>query len=187
MKLRLSHLILPIAGACTASAFGTMAFWDSSKAPILMTLSVIAAGVLVRLARGLPITNAENFELDEARRIAAAIKKSIRSLRILMIAIFLCMGAVIFGKTTTELITEKFPNTTEYVHIIMSGFLGFILTYIFVRILAVINADVGLVDLQTKMFVDSVARKQGERFNTSIVNATDLPIKNPQGYGRIIQ
>jgi hypothetical protein len=39
--------------------------WDELKAGLLVALSVMAAGVLVRLARGLPFTAVDHYEVDE--------------------------------------------------------------------------------------------------------------------------
>ncbi|MER9026151.1 hypothetical protein NKI01_26990 [Mesorhizobium sp. M0815] len=167
-----------------------MAFWEAAKPSLLTALSVIAAGVLVRLARGLPFSNPDQFELGEVRLIAAAIKQSIRALRALIGVVFLAMGSLVFAKAIAAALTSAAfipPETLLYVEPGMSAVVGFLLTYVFVRIFSVIKGDVSLVDLQSELLVKSVERKQAERFDKSLTQSDTPPIKNPEGYGKIIQ
>jgi len=187
MMIRWAHICVPLICAGVASAIGTMSFWDESTPAIMMALSVIAAGVLVRLARGLPFTNAEHFEVDEARKIAAAIKQSARSLRVLIIAIFLAMGAVIFSASMVQWANNTFHFMEPYSEPAMSATIGLLLSYVLLRILAVIKSDVSLVDTQSQILVNAVERKQAERFSSSIQETGRPRIKNPEGYGKIIQ
>lgn len=188
MTIKLSHLVLPICGAAIAASLVSVDFWDTSKAAILTALSVIGAGVLVRLARGLPFTNAEQFQVEEARRIAAAIKQSIRALRILIIVILGTMVSLVVVKGVMSVTALRWPDAATEVSVISSGLIGLLLGYILVRIASVIQGDVGLVDLQSDFFVKAVERKQAERFEKAQARASiDHPPSNPKGYGKIIQ
>jgi hypothetical protein len=191
MKVRWSHLLLPVVGAAAAAKLASVTFWDGSKAPLLTALSVIAAGVLVRLARGMPFTNPDQFELDEVRQIAAATKKSIRALRALIVIVFLCMGSVVFAKAVAEAgaayLATHLPDLVPYAEPAVSAFVGFLLTYVFVRIFAVIRGDVSLVDLQAQLLVKAVERKQSDRFGKALEKIDTPPMKNPEGYGKVIQ
>lgn len=188
MKIKLAHLALPIFAAATAEAFVSVEFWDASKAAILTALSVIGAGVLVRLARGLPFTNADQFQVEEARKIAAAIKMSIRALRVLIIVILGTMVSLVVIKGVVSAIALRWPNAEVTTNEIASGIIGLLLGYILVRITAVIQGDVGLVDLQSEYFVKAVERKQAERFEKAQARmSTDAPPSNPKDYGKIIQ
>jgi hypothetical protein len=187
MKIKIPHLVLPVCGGAIAAAFVTVDFWDASKAAILTALSVIGAGVLVRLARGLPFTNADQFQVEEARKVASAIKQSIRALRVLIIIIFATMASLVVVKGVVSSIALRWPDVAVTANEISSGIVGLLLSYILVRITAVIQGDVGLVDLQSDYFVKAVERKQAERFEKSQAKAADLPLSNPSGYGKVIQ
>ncbi|WP_037431504.1 hypothetical protein [Sinorhizobium fredii] len=187
MKIKLSHLLIPAFGAATAALTVSVDFWDSSKAAILTALSVIGAGVLVRLARGLPFTNVDQFQLDEARKISSAIKQSIRALRVLIFVIIMAMVSLVLVKGLTATITAALPHGNVFVGPAASGLVGLLLSYILVRITAVIQGDVALVDLQSDFFVRAVERKQGERFEKARSSAPDVPPANPKGYGKVIQ
>lgn len=163
-------------------------FWDASKAAILTALSVIGAGVLVRLARGLPFTNADQFQVEEARKIAAAFKQSILALRMLMIIILGTMVSLVVVKGVVSATSLRWPNAATEADLIASGIIGLLLGYILVRITGVIQGDVGLVDLQSEIFVKSVERKQAERFEKAVSRAaSDAPVSNPKDYGKVIQ
>ncbi|MIL09667.1 hypothetical protein BZU93_27795 [Salmonella enterica subsp. enterica] len=188
MKIRWLYLLVPIGGAAVAAAMGSVSFWDTAKPSILTALSVIAAGVLVRLARGLPFTNADQFTVDEARQVASAIQQSVRALRALIAVVFLTMASVIFAAPTVVALKALpirwlFDNADAG----LSGVIGFLLTYVFIRIFAVIQGDLSLVDLQSQFLVQSVERKQAERFDRARTSSGGGLIVNPEGYGKVIQ
>lgn len=188
MKIRISHFVLPLFGAAIAGTFVSVGFWDSSKAAILTALSVIGAGVLVRLARGFPFTNADQFQVDEARNIASAIKQSIRALRVLIIVILSTMVSLVVVKGAVDTASLRCPDLANEIDALASGSIGFLLAYILIRIMAVIQGDVGLVDLQSDFFIKAVERKQAERFEEAqIQDSVGAPISNPKGYGTVIQ
>lgn len=187
MDLKPTHLIIPIAGAVLAWKTASVDFWDASKAPILTALSVIGAGVLVRLARGLPFTNVDQFEVDEARRVSEAIKRSIRALRVLVFVILFAMAALVLAKGISDALIKMLPEWGEYTGPAVSGAVGLLITYAFVRVTSVIQGDVGLVDLQSDFFVRAVERKQAERFVKAQSSSTAPPVANPKDYGKVIQ
>ncbi|MFN3224736.1 MAG: hypothetical protein ACE360_00605 [Hyphomicrobiales bacterium] len=190
MKIRWLHLLIPIAGAASAATLTTVVFWDAAKPFLLTALSVIAAGVLVRLARGLPFTSSEQFELDEIRQVTAALKQSVRALRALITVVFLGMGSLILAQPLTNrlaAITTDSPEVLSYADTAITAVVGFLITYIFVRLFAVVSGDVGLVDLQAKFIEQSVQRKQAERFNEVLAEDDTPKMRNPKGYGKVIQ
>jgi hypothetical protein len=73
--IRWRSIVLPllVGGACYR--WVSVEFWDSSKQALLVCLSVIAAGVMVRLARALPFTTADQYELEEIRSLTKAVSQ----------------------------------------------------------------------------------------------------------------
>jgi len=169
MKIRWSHLLIPLVGGALASANASIAFWTTAKPSLLTALSVIAAGVLVRLARGLPFSNVDQFTVEEARAVAKSIKRSVRALRALIFVVFATMAVIVFADPllggVTKLLTffqliSGFSTIWLDPQSIVSGLIGLMLVYVFVRVFAVIGGDVGLVDLQSKYLVTATERKQ---------------------------
>lgn len=188
MKIHWTPIIIPFAAATFAGWLGTTALWDGVKAPLLTCLSVIAAGVLVRLARGVPFTNTSGFDLDFARKVASSVKASIRALRTLLIVILGTMGMITFssiiGKAATSGLVALGLNG-QFADPIVSGLIGGFLCYVFVRILAVIDGDVSLADMQAEMLITAAKNAQASKFSSTLEAAKNLPISNPVGYGKI--
>ncbi|MBX5034241.1 hypothetical protein [Rhizobium lentis] len=185
--MKSTHALVPVIGSAIAIIAVSVDFWDASKAPILTALSVIGAGVLVRLARGLPFTNVDQFQVDEARRIAAAIKQSIRTLRALIFIIIFTMVSLVLAKGLVLTLAARWPDWANIIGMAASGAIGLLLSYILIRVTAVIQGDVGLVDLQAEFFVRAVERKQAERFDKSQSGPEVPALENPKGYGKIVQ
>lgn len=187
MKIKPTHVLIPTLGAAIAISAASVDFWDTSKASILTALSVIGAGVLVRLARGLPFTNIDQFQVEEARKISAAIKQSIRALRVLILVILFTMVSLVLAKGLAVAACAQWPSASHAFQFGISGLIGLLLSYILVRVTAVIQGDVGLVDLQAEFFIRAVERKQADRFDKAQNRSTAAPIENPKNYGKIIQ
>lgn len=156
----------------------------------MTSLSVIAAGVLVRLARGLPLSNIEQLQLNEARAISAAVKQSARSLRALMLVVFTCMGMITFSAEICAVIAkylENWPTLVEMAGPVTSASIAFVFAFVMMRIFAVISGDVGLVDLQTDFLVKAVERHQAKQFEKTMDTPAVSSMKNPEGYGKLMQ
>jgi hypothetical protein len=190
MKIHWSHVTIPLVAATVSGWLGTAAVWDGVKAPLLTSLSVVAAGVLVRLARGMPFANLNGVELDHARSVAAAVKTSIRSLRALLMVIFLTMGMVTFSSIIGKGLVcglLAFDISVKYADPVVSALIGGFLCYVFIRIFAVTAGDVSLADLQADMVVATAKKAQANQFSEAVEATTLRPILNPPGYGKIVQ
>jgi hypothetical protein len=73
--VRWRTILLPLLIGAICWRWVSVDFWDASKQALLVCLSVIAAGVLVRLARALPFTFADQYELDEIRSLTKAVSQ----------------------------------------------------------------------------------------------------------------
>lgn len=181
---------MPLAAGVFAYHNATNAFWNEMRPSILVALSVVAAGVLVRLARGLPFSNPEQFALDEVRRVTAAYKLSVRALRALVAVLFCAALMLAFSSILTEFLqaqTLNYPDVNTRIESIVSALTAFILVFVFVRIFAVVNADVSLVDMQSESLVKFVERRQGAQFQETQDDIVTSEIKNPENYGKVLQ
>jgi hypothetical protein len=162
-------------------------FWDQNKQPLLVALSVVAAAVLVRLARGMPITNTDFFEVSEIRKLTAAVRQLMRSLRALIIATLGCMFALIAAKPLLEYFKSWPALSTDLdAGRLMSALIALLTTYVFFRIIQVVYGDYDLVELQASYMIRTVERREARRFEEQHIRSTE-PFKTPEGYGKQIQ
>lgn len=187
--IRWRNIIIPALAAFAAGRFVSVAFWDASKQGLLVALSVIAAGVLVRLARGLPFTTPDHYEVDEIRRLTKAVSQIIRSLRVLIALVLMGMIGLVLAKPLLDFARDMPQAATYigYIEAVISGALGLILGYVFFRMLQVVKGDQDLTELQATFVVRAVERKQAKRFEELQTKSATAPFKNPEGYGRPIQ
>lgn len=164
-----------------------LALWETSKQALLVCMSVIAAGVLVRLARGLPFTNADHYEVDEIRQLTSALGQIIRSLKALIIVVFVSMMALIFAKPLADALrgVTMLAPASPYIDPAISALLGLLVGYVLWRIYQVVHGDEDLTELQGKFVVRAVERAQAKRFEAQQArDAPDEEFKNPIGYGK---
>jgi hypothetical protein len=179
--------LVPVIGALGAAWFLTIGFWDDARQSLLVALSVIAAGVLVRLARGLPLSAAEDLELSEARSIVTAAKRVMRSLQHLIGITLATMIWLIILKATTAYLTSfgVLRPHSEVAERVLSALTGLLILYVFMRIIDVIKGDYDLVSLQGDFLVRQVERRTAAQFEKA-QNRDAAQFKAPEGYGRRI-
>jgi hypothetical protein len=149
--------------------------WDTSRAAVVACISVIAAGTLVRLARGMPFTNADQFEVNEIRKLSEGAKLSVRALGTLLTVAVVAMVVVCFS---TQILTNQAAPVASFIN-------GFLLGYSLARVINVVRSDIQLTDLQATYMVRSVERKVAAR-NDSL--GSMIPnVETPEGYGRVLQ
>lgn len=187
--IRWQTLIFPVLAGCLAAGFVSVSFWDLSKQAFLVSLSVIAAGVLVRLARGLPFTNVDHYEVEEIRELTKAVDQIIRSLRALIVVVLIAMVFLVLAKSVVDIakVAQFTMPYCERIEEFVSGLLGFLIGYIFMRMVQVIQGDYDLTKLQSKFVVRAVERKQANQFDALETKSRNAPFKNPEGYGKIMQ
>jgi hypothetical protein len=181
-------LLLPVIAGVVGYHALDAAFWESVRQGLLVALSVVGAAVLVRLARGMPITNVEFFEVDEIRDLAAAVKKVMRSLRLLIVLTFSVMAGLAVFEPVSKLVIPSATNYGVDVVAIASAVLAAAMTYVFVRIIDVVRGDYDLVDLQAALMVRSVERRAAKKFEDRHVSDQRSPkFQSPEGYGKVLQ
>ncbi|MDG3040424.1 hypothetical protein [Roseicyclus marinus] len=190
MKLRLSHIILPLIGGLIAWGLHAEISWLSLRLPLLTVLSVVAAGLLVRLSRGIPFSDSLVPDIDDARQLGLAIQKAVRAVRATLAIVFATMLLLVFLEPGHDVVAyvfslAAFSNPSGTAEALGSGLLGCQLTYVVVRLFVIVNGDVGLVDLQAKFLIKKAGRDQLKRFDDKPM--TGQEVSNPSGYGRIVE
>jgi ABC-type amino acid transport system permease subunit len=185
--IRWYNIIIPVAVGLMAAALMDIAFWDELKAGLLVALSVMAAGVLVRLARGLPFTSVDHYEVDEVRQLTRAIDQIMRSLKLLVLVVVIGMVALVIALPLQKALGPHFSSNGRFwIGCAVSGFIGLTLSYVCTRMWQVIRGDLELTGLQSKFVVRAVERKQAKRFDDQISNADGVKFKSPDDYGKIV-
>ncbi|WP_097091401.1 hypothetical protein [Novosphingobium sp. Chol11] len=190
MAARFKNLAVPMTAAIAAWFAVPVDFWSDARSSLLTAFSVIAAAVMVRLARGLPFTNADHFEVEEIRQVATAIKQIMRSLQALIGFILATMIAITFADRVHDLFAQYGLPTTRYIadHA-LSAALGFCLAFVLVRIIQVVRGDYSLVELQSKFMIRAVERKEAKKYDEARASSAKIepPYRAPEGFGRLIQ
>lgn len=186
MKVSLSSVIIPTAGAVASAFLVSVGVWENLRAAILPAVSIVAAAVLVRLARGLPFTNADHFNLDQFRGVAANLEGNARKLRAL---IFVCLGGIvclIVAKDATDQVasfSERWPIVGEIFGRLVSALLGGLLTYSFTRVVEVVHSDVALLRLQSRIIETAIANKNARVFEKALESDHPRGIAGTQSFG----
>lgn len=151
---------------------------------------MIAAAVLVRLARGLPFTNPDHFTLVQFRDISEKLQTNARYLRAL---IWICIAAVVavtIGGPLYRELPAALPGygwAAEVTERALSGVIGFFVSYSFVRIFEVVQSDVVLLKLQAKILEGVIAQKNAKAFEKERVDHPAGAISGAGSFGTRVQ
>jgi len=188
MKLTIFPLVIPLAAAGAAAAIVPVSTWESWRSGLLPALSVVAAAVLVRLARGLPFTNADHFQLGEFRDVAARMQKISKSLRMLIYVCLAAMVAVIIAPSAIHLARRTLIVAVDsWLERLVSFSLAYSITYAFVRLAQVVEGDVSLLKLQSSILEGVLARKNAKAFEERQAGAVTPAIAGAESYGKPLQ
>jgi hypothetical protein len=177
MKVSAPSLILPIVAGVSAGTMIHLHAWDNLRSALLPALSVIAAAVLVRLARGLPFTNADHFTLSEFRSVAGKMEANARKLRALIFVCLIALAVLTFGSGIVAAIASVpriLPWVPQAAGGVTSGLIAALVVYAFTRVVEVVHSDVGLLRLQAKVLEGVIASKNAAKFERQ-VEATNRP------------
>jgi hypothetical protein len=122
------------------------------------------------------------------RALTKAVKQVMHALRVLIFVLFSAMVLLAFAKPVLDNVTPptNLGHAAILGRIVLSGLLGILFSYGFVRITHVVHGDYDLVDLQSAFMVRAVERKAAKRFEDQH-QAGGPNIATPEGYGKIIQ
>lgn len=182
MKLLRNSAFWAVAAGGIGGVFGTISVWATAQTLLSVALSVVAGAVLVRLARGLPIADTGYLTLDDAHRLTTAFRKISQRLRALTFVILLALVLNIFGPSGSVLIEKFVPYSCAVLIGVFSGILG----YIGSRVIAIVNADVDLVDLQSELFVQNIAKSSAGNFETKSMSGRPLQGPSREEFGSIV-
>jgi len=189
-RISFPAVVLPVVCAAVSAWVIGLAGWESLRAAVIPAISMIAAAVLVRLARGLPFTNPDHFTLDQFRDISQKLQTNARYLRAL---IWICIAAVVAVTIGGPLYRELpaalpgyswAPEATERA---LSAAIGFLVSYSFVRIFEVVQSDVVLLKLQANIIEGVIAQKNAKAFEKERVDHPAGAISGAGSFGTRVQ
>ncbi|EPY01358.1 hypothetical protein [Magnetospirillum fulvum] len=164
--------------------------WGDIRQGTMMALSVLGAAVFVRLARGMPITNTDFFEVQEIRDLSFAVKIVMRR----MIALIILAFMSIIGLNFIELFLKAASSLTVGLEAkgvisgLISGVLTFLVAFTLARAVNVVRGDYDLVELQSTLMIRAVERKHAKEVAARLDEADKAsPFMPREGYGRQIQ
>lgn len=140
-------------------------FWEGNRAALLVALSVIAAGTLVRLARGLPFTNPDYYELNEIRKLTGAVSAIMSKLRLLLVIVISTMLLLVLAFPFAAFLARHIATGAQHWNQLASGILGAMHAYVFIRMYQVVLGDEDLTSLQSKYIERAVERRQAKKFS----------------------
>jgi hypothetical protein len=185
-RLTFAPALVAVIAAGAAATYVPMHTWGALRTSLLPAMSVIAAAILVRLNRGFPFNNADQFTLEEARRLVASIVGIVKSLRMLIIAVIVSMLWLAMSPTLAPHVsdfTAKWPIIPA--DRILSGSIGMLLAYSIFRIFQVVQSDVDLAILQGELLERAIQRKAASQFvATQPADAERGAIAGASGFGR---
>lgn len=190
MKVSAAPLLLPLAGAACAAALVPVAEWELLRPALLPATSIIAGAVLVRLARGLPFTNADHFSLAQFRSISGKLEENARKLRAL---IFVCLAGVAMLVVAPDvlkalMLIPALPRwALSFADRGISAIIAALQIYTFARIVEVVHSDVSLLRLQSKILETVIANKNAAVFTKAIDASSKTGVVGLENFGRPLQ
>lgn len=159
--------------------------WETARLWLIPALSIIAAAVLVRLARGLPITNPDHVREGDVDDVANTFMSLVRSLRTLFCVALITMVVVGVAAPLAELISRFVPVSWDYGNRAGSALVGLFVGFTFSRMFQIAQSDVTIADLQARLLKEAVARRGAKKFEADAMQATTF--RQPEGYGKPLQ
>lgn len=171
------------AGACALVV--DVYAWEAARVWVIPALSIIAAAVLVRLARGVPVTNADHLTSDDVDDVVGAFTRLSRSLRSLLAVV---LGAVVasgLASPVAAFIATYVATSSDLGNRSGSAVVGLVVGYSFARIFQIAQSDVSIADLQARLLKKAVARKASKKFEETGMAVSSF--KQPEDYGKPLQ
>ncbi len=143
----------------------------------------------MRLARGVPFSAIDVLEVNEAKKLAQALKRSVRALRSLLLVCFLTILCLVFAAQLGDLAAwlkakELLPFASKFDFV--AALVVAALTYVFVRAYAVVDGDIQIADIQANILLKKRGKDRADSFQKDVVESTKGKFRQPEGYGRTV-
>lgn len=190
MKVSSPAIIVPTVAAILSAVAVHLPGWVDIRPALIPAIGVLAAAVLVRLARGLPFTNPDHFTLEEFRAVSTKLQVNARYLRALIVV---CIAAILAITVGPALFTQLPPAPSSALWLArvtegaISAAIGYLMAYSFVRILEVVQSDVMLLKLQSQVLENVITNKNAKAFDAKLSAQPPGKIAGSETFGRPLQ
>lgn len=181
------QVAVPLGLAVVSYLFMDPHNWADVRQGIMLALSVLSAAIFVRLARGMPITNVDFFEVQEIRNLSTSVMMVMRRMIVLVALSFMSIILLVFvGVMFNFIASSSIPDDAKEIAVrLISSFLTFIVSFTLIRAVSVVRGDYDLVVLQSSLMTRAVERKHAKEAACRLDNADKLePFKQKAGYGK---
>jgi uncharacterized membrane protein YiaA len=157
--------------------------WKSVFSGLLVAISMFGAATLVRLARPAPITAPATFDDADLKRFFDTLETL--SGRLFWLFIQLIIGVVIVLVSIWLCENEQHLDVRfKFVTSISSGALGFIITWLIMRLVSMVRGDIGFLRLQRQILENALMRER-KKAAEKIASSRSVELVTGK-YGRVI-
>jgi ABC-type uncharacterized transport system fused permease/ATPase subunit len=190
MKLRLTWLgstvaaVVAVAAALCAYWWLPLAVWTPAFPALLVSLSMLGAAVLVRLARNAPITTPAAFDEADLRRFFDTLEELSRRLFWIFLQVIVSLFVVILSIVVAD--GKHGVSSTWQVLLTpwCSGALALLFVWLLWRVVQMARGDIGFLKLQREILEGSLARQRKKEAEKVV--AAPVEFRSPGGYGRAL-
>ena len=178
-------IVMSVAAALICGLAVDVYGWEAGRLWLIPALSIIAAAVLVRLARGVPLTNPDHVRAEEVNEVTGAFTALIRALRSLF---FVVLGTTVLvgaASPVAAFLSQLMPASVDYGNRAGSALVGLSVGYCFARMLQIAQSDVSIANLQARLLREAVARREAKTFEAEAMQPSSF--RQPEGYGKPLQ
>jgi hypothetical protein len=172
-----------LAAAAAARVYVPLGVWTPAFPALLVSLSMLGAAVLVRLARNAPITTPAAFDDADLRRFFDTLEELSHRLFWIFIQVVLSLFVVIFSVIVSDAAT-KTPAAWQTLSSWCSSVLAFLLVWLLWRVIAMAKGDIGFLKLQRQILEHALERQRREAAEKTI--SAPIEFRSPGGYGRAL-
>lgn len=165
--------------------------WDDIGRGLTFALSMLGAAVLVRLARGMPVSDTGYFDVQEIRSLSNAVKKVYQALMLLFVVTLCSILGVVFIGVLHEVVSQipfLGPDAISTLQQCLSGALVALASFALLRTVALIKSDYDLMKQQASLMEKAVERRHAARQEERLEEAAkQAPFQKREGYGKLTQ
>lgn len=185
MRVTRLPIVVSLASAALCGVMVDIYAWETGRLWLIPALSIVAAAVLVRMARGLPVTNPDHVRPEEVNEVAGAFTSLVRSLRTLFCVVLITIVVVGVASPLATRLADIWTSPWDFGNRVGSSLVGTFVGFAFARMVQVAQSDVSITDLQARLLKAAVARKEAKSFEEDSMQPSAF--KTPEGYGKPLQ
>ncbi|OJX78578.1 hypothetical protein [Magnetospirillum sp. 64-120] len=165
-------VVLMGAGAAAFGCYVDAAALTAATQPMIVSLSIMAAAVFVRLNRGMPSLEWKNLEVSERKKLTASVVAVTREYLIILVA----HGAAIVALIVAVMVGKNGLTTSHLAETASASVIGGLFTLCVARMGYVVWRDYDIVRLQ-KQLIDLTGEREASEKAVKMAEAKVSEIK----------